>query len=204
MEGECDPMASAQAHVPGGGGPPAWGLSLPDRPILLADIDRLLETSADVELLGRGAPIRTWRDALGVALELLTYARAVLDSDLAILRHSSAGQAMDAHFVVEELPGVLASDWEDDVADEWVGDEDDVEFDLALFDRADELLSAHREMARVDLASPADVARVLAMVEEQLAGLTSRQQAVEARLRQIGMALIRQYGEDLPARDQPA
>jgi hypothetical protein len=197
-------MASAQAHVPGGGGRPAWGLALPDRPILLVDVDRLLETSADVELLGRGAPIGTWRDALGVVLELLTYARAILDSDLAILRHSSAGQAMNAHFVVEELPGVLASDWEDDVAGDWVSDESDMEFDQALFDRADQLLSAHQEMARVDLASPADVARVHAVMEEQLAGLTSRQRAVEARLRQIGVALIRQYGQTPPARDQPA
>ncbi len=201
-------MSSAHAHLQGGDGPPAWGLSLPDRPILLVDIDRLLETSADVELLGRGAPITTWRDALTANLELLTYARAILTGDVAILRHGVAGDAGNGQSVVDYLPRVLASpegaangaERDDDEWDEW-----ETEFDLAVFDRADQLLSAHHEMARVNLASPADVARVLAVVEEQLAGLTSRQQAVEIRLRQIRVAMVRRFQEDAPpARDQSA
>ncbi len=197
-------MSSAHVHAQGGGGPQTWGLSLPDRPILLADIDRLLETSADVELLGRGAPITTWRDALTAILELLTYAQAILAGDVAILRHGIAGDAAGKESVVDYLPRVLASlegdtDYAGQDDDDW--DEWDADFDLAVFERADELLSAHQEMARVNLASPADVARVLAVVEEQLAGLTSRQQAVEVRLRQIRVAMIRQAR---PARDQPA
>jgi hypothetical protein len=194
-------------HAQGGGGPHSWGLSLPDRPILLVDIDRLLETSADVELLGRGAPITTWRDALTAILELVTYARAVLTGDVAILRHGIAGDATAEQSVVDYLPRVLAArdevtedGWTDDEWDEW-----EAEFDLAVFDRADQLLSAHHEMARVDLTSPADVARVLALVEVQLAALTSREQAVEVRLRQIRVALVRRYQEDAaPARDQSA
>ncbi len=200
-------MQSAHLHAQGGGGPHSWGLSLPDRPILLVDIDRLLETSADVELLGRGAPITTWRDALTAILELVTYARAVLAGDVAILRHGSAGDAVAEQSVVDYLPRVLAAregvtedGWTDDEWDEW-----ETEFDLAVFDRADQLLSAHHEMARVDLTSPADVARVLALVEDQLATLMSREQAVEVRLRQIRVALVRRYQEDAaPARDQSA
>jgi hypothetical protein len=197
-------VQSAHLHAQGGGGPHSWGLSLPDRPILLVDIDRLLETSADVELLGRGAPITTWRDALTAILELVTYARAVLAGDVAILRHGIAAEQS----VVDYLPRVLASregvaedaGWTDEEWDEW-----ETEFDLAVFDRADQLLSAHHEMARVDLTSPADVARVLAVVEDQLAALTSREQAVEVRLRQIRVALVRRYQEDAaPARDQSA
>ena len=197
-------MQSARLHAQGGGGPYSWGLSLPDRPILLVDIDRLLETSADVELLGRGAPITTWRDALTAILELVTYARAVLAGDVAILRHGIAAEQS----VVDYLPRVLASregvaedaGWTDEEWDEW-----ETEFDLAVFDRADQLLSAHHEMARVDLTSPADVARVLAVVEDQLAALTSREQAAEVRLRQIRVALVRRYQEDAaPARDQSA
>ncbi len=46
-----------------------------DRPILLADIDQILEDSAGVEHAGRAAPIRVWRDELTLALESLTYAR---------------------------------------------------------------------------------------------------------------------------------
>lgn len=198
-------MQSAHLHAQGDGGPHSWGLSLPDRPILLADIDRLLETSADVELLGRGAPITTWRDALTSILELVTYARAVLTGDVAILRHGTAGAEQS---VVDYLPRVLASreevtegaGWTDDEWDEW-----ETEFDPAVFDRADQLLSAHHEMARVDLTSAADVARVLAVVEDQLAALTSREQAVEVRLRQIRVAMVRRYQEDAaPARDQSA
>jgi hypothetical protein len=201
-------VPSVHAHAQGGVGPHAWGLSLPDRPILLDDVDRLLETSADVELLGRGAPITTWRDALTSILELLTYAVAILAGDVAILRHRIAGGAADGQSVVDYLPPALASpegvtvdvEGDDDEWDEW-----DIEFDLAIFDRADQLLSAHHEMAHVDLASPPDVARVLAVVEEQLAGLTSRQRAAEVRLRQIRVAMIRQYREDASsARDRPA
>ena len=201
-------MPSVHAHAQGGHGPHTWGLSLPDRPILLVDIDRLLETSADVELLGRGGPITTWRDALTSILELLTYARAILAGDVAILRHRVTGEAVADESVVDYLPRVLASpeaftEGADRADDEW--DEWETEFDPAVFDRADQLLSAHHEMARVDLASPADVARVLALVEEQLGSLTSRQQAVEVRLRQIRVAMIRQFQEDAPpAREQPA
>ena len=201
-------MQSAHLHAQGGGGPHSWGLSLPDRPILLVDIDRLLETSADVKLLGRGAPITTWRDALTAILELVTYARAILAGDVAILRHGMDGDAAAAQSVVDYIPRVLASreggtddaGWTDHEWDEW-----ETEFDLAVFDRADQLLSAHHEMARVDLTSPADAARVLAAVEDQLAGLTSREQAVEVRLRQIRVAMVRRYQEDhAPARDQSA
>ena len=55
----------------------------------------------------------------------------------------------------------------------------DPDIDEGLFIRTDHLLVAHREMARVDLASSAARIRVLELVEEQLAMLTERQAAVE-------------------------
>ena len=74
-----------------------------------------------------------------------------------------------------------------------------------LFSRTDQLLSAHQEMAVVDLSSPFDVAGSLAVIEEQLTALTERQEAVEARLQQIRAAVIRRYEEgEASARDQPA
>ena len=105
-------MPSVAAPRPDG--PYTWGLSLPDRPILLVDIDHLLETSADVELLGRSGPIRTWRDALTVVLELLMYARTILAADVAILRDLPAGEGRGGHSLVDVLPVILADERDDD------------------------------------------------------------------------------------------
>jgi hypothetical protein len=215
VEGECDPVPLADAHAPDGDVPVyaqahAWGLSLPDRPIELVDIDQLLETSADVELLGRGAPIRTWRDSLTSVLELLTYARAILAADVAILRHSPALEGPDGLRAADELPGVLSSrSWGDGWSEPAYGPDDsemdDSGMDENFFIRSDQLMSAHLEMARTDLSAPADVARTLAVVEEQLTMLTERQEAVGARLRQIRGSIVREYQQGAaPARDRPA
>ena len=194
------PAGHADAH---GDDDPAGGESPPARPILLADIDRMLESSANVEHLGPGAPLRTWRDELTVVLEALIYARAVLAGDVAILVHRSAGYAVDAQSMADHLPRALASPPSTD-EDAELFDEGGTDIDLAIFDRTDQLLSAHHQMARVDLTSQVDVARVLGAVDEQLTGLTIRQEAVEARLRQIRAAIIRQYQEGDPPQDKPA
>ncbi len=218
VEGECDPVPSADTHVPRDA--QAWGLSLPDRPILLVDIDRLLETSADVELLGRSGPIRTWRDALTVVLELLTYAREILAADMAILRHPPTGQGPDRQSLVDVLPGLVASPSWGDGWSEPAGGVDDLDdlddlddfddldglaMDANFFTWAAGLTSAHEEMARTDLSEPADVVRALAVVEEQLTALTERQQAVEARLQRIRRVIVREHQERAArARDRPA
>lgn len=206
MEGECDPVPSADTHTPDGDAQThAWGLSLPDRSIELVDIDQLLETSADVELLGRRAPIRTWRDALTAVLEMLTYARAILAADVAILRHSPAFEGPDGQPTVDELPEVMSSrSWGDGWSEPAYGADDSV-MDDDFFIRSDQLMSAHFEMARTDLSAPADVARALVTIEAQLTGLTERQEAVEARLRQIRSAIVHEYRrEAAPARDRTA
>ncbi len=50
-------------------------------------------------------------------------------------------------------------------------------------------------MARVDLSSAEDARRVLSVLEEQVAALTLRQEAVETRLEEIRAAIVRQYEE---------
>jgi hypothetical protein len=178
---------------------------LRDRPILLVDIDRLLEGSADVEHLDHEA-LRTWRADLTLVLESLIYARDILAADVAILRHASAADVPDGQSVVDDLPDVLLNPDPQGGRSSEPGDEQgDAELSEDLFRRTDQLLSAHQEMAVVDLSSPFDVAGSLAVIDEQLTALTERQEAVGARLQQIRAAIIRRYEEgEASARDQPA
>jgi hypothetical protein len=171
-----------------------------DRPILLADVDRLLEGSADVEDLDHDH-LRTWRGDLSVVRESLAYARAVLAGDVAILRRAGTADVTAAPRMIDDLPGLLDTD---PVEDRWP-ESGDPDIGADLFSRTDELLSAHQEMAVVDLSSAFDVAGSLAVVEEQLAAVTERLEAVEARLEQIKAAVIRRYEEgEASAHDQPA
>jgi hypothetical protein len=171
-----------------------------DRPILLTDIDRVLEDSAQVARAD--APIRSWRDELTVALESLAYARAVLAADVGILRHSLATAPCDNETLVKELPAVVSSHpW----GKGWASPDDPDEgarVDWAVFARADQLMSAHDAMASTDLSSTEDVLRALGELEGQLAGLARRQEAVERRLQEIRTAIVRQYeGTSGPGRD---
>ena len=199
-----------QLTTPAARGPQAWGLSLPDRPILLVDIDRLLETSADVELLGRSGPIRTWRDALTVVLELLMYARTILAADVAILRDLPAGEGRGGARPGRRAP---ASSWptRNVVRARLVR--------AGLAGPDDGRHGAGRELLHLvggaDLGPSGDgpdgplrpcrCGQTLAAVEEQLAALAERQEAVEARLQRIRRAIVRAYQEEAaPARDRPA
>ena len=197
-------MPSAHAHTHGDEGDDAAELSLRDRPINLVDIARVLGASANVGRLG-DARIRAWRDDLILIRESLGYALAVLAADVAILSQSSSPERTEPERVVDALPGVLAGSPPGDQWSEASDEADDLEFDEGLFIRTDHLLTVHLEMARVDLSSPLAVARVRALVEEQLALLTEREAAVEARLQQVRAVIIRRYRERAaPVRDQPA
>jgi hypothetical protein len=178
-------------------------LSLRDRPIDLVDIARILGASAAVER--PGAPVRDWREDLTLIRESLGYARAVLTADVAILSQPGSPGATVPRDVVDELPGVLTAGPSDELGSEPVDEGMDPDIDEGLFIRADHLLDAHREMARVNLSSPAAAARVRVLVEDQLTILTERQAAVEARLQQIRAVVIRRYRDDMAqAREEPA
>ena len=181
--------------------------SLQDRPIDLIDIARALGESSNIERLG-GAAIRAWRDQLTLILDSLSYARTILAADVAILTQTRSEGTTADRDAVDELPNRLSSSpSERQWSAEDLEDLEDLEvaFDEGLFARTDQLLRAHREMARVDLSSAAATAGALALVEEQLAILTERHAAVEARLQQIRAVIIRRYQQAAaPARDQPA
>jgi hypothetical protein len=178
-------------------------LWLRDRPIDLIDIARALGESSNIERLS-GAAIRAWRDDLTLIRDALSYARTILAADAAILSQPRPEGTTAGRDGGEPPHGLSSSP---DV-DEWsVEDLEDLEvaFDEGLFVRTDQLLRAHQVMARVDLSSAAATADALALVEEQLAILTERHAAVEARLQQIRAVIIRRYQQTVtPARDRPA
>jgi hypothetical protein len=181
------PAAFAHTHPDEAG-----DLSLQDRPINLVDIGRVLGESARAEGLD-DVPIRAWRDDLTVIRDSLSYARAILAADVAILTEAGSPRATERQGIVDALPSVLVSSAPEDQWPEQGAIGLDPDIDVGLFIRADHLLAAHREMARVDLASPAARIRVLELVEVQLAMLTERQAAVEARLQQIRAVIFRRY-----------
>ena len=171
-----------------------------DRPILLSDVDRLLEGSADVDQLDHD-DLRALRADLSVIRESLAYARAILAGDVAILRRAGTADVTAGQRMVADLPELLGTE---PVEGRWP-ESGDADIGADLFGRTDELLSAHQEMAVVDLSSAFDVAGSLAVVEEQLAAVTERLEAVDARLEQIKAIVIRRYEEaEASAHDQPA
>jgi hypothetical protein len=178
------------------------GAGTDDGPIFLADIDRVLADSADVDRATAVAPVRAWRDDLTVALESLAYARAVLAADVNILRHCLRRPDAD---VVDVLPSAMSGRHWHDLPETPASEMPQAlgaRIDWDVCARSDELLSAHQEMATADLSSVEEVIRVLGEVEAQLTGLADRQHAVERRLQQVRSAIVRQYERgEVPTRD---
>ncbi|HXN60924.1 MAG TPA: hypothetical protein VN886_10775 [Acidimicrobiales bacterium] len=197
-------MSSAHAPVPGHDGTDLseeFGAWADESPILLADIDQILEESAHVERARASDPIRAWRDDLKVALDSLAYARAVLAADVGILRHCLAAPHQQA--VVDDLPSAMTTrTWGDGWSAPAEDEPDPARVDGEIFVRSDWLMAAHQEMAHADLSSREEVTRVLGELEAQLNDLAQRQEAVEVRLREIRAAIVRQYKDGrVPARD---
>jgi hypothetical protein len=207
--GEGDPVPPIDGEADGDG---ALALALRDRPIDLIDIARVLGQSAAIERLG-GAAVRACRDDLTLIRDSLSYATAVLAADVATLSDAGTQGTTEVPDMAAAVPSELfPSPGEDQWTSGGLDDLDldalddlDVDIDEGLFARTDHLLAAHREMARVDLSATAATTRVRLLVEEQLAILTERQAAVEARLQQIRAVIIRRYRlAAAPARDRPA
>jgi hypothetical protein len=200
-------MPATHEHAPDDDGSdegdgPSWR----DRPIDLVDIGRILGQSARVDRLVDVASVRMCRDDLTLVEEALTYSRAILQADVAILAQDEAPAAAEPQDLAQELARVLAaSPGTDPLSEPHNSGDADPDFDEGLFVRTEHLLAVHREMARVDLSSPAATFRLRAEIEEQLAMLTERQATVEARLQQTRAVIIRRYREGLaPATDKPA
>ena len=189
-------MPSAHAHLHEDDEIGPSDLSAEARPIVLADIDRVLGESAVLERTRGASPIRVWRADLTLALESLAYARAILAADVAILRHClAAGRVRPAGRRRRPPRGHGRAALGRRSGRSPAGSDDEPELDLAVFDRSDRLIvgpradGAHRPvLARGGRAA-------LRELEAQLAELTERQNAVEVRLQQIRAAIVRQYQE---------
>jgi hypothetical protein len=166
----------------------------------LSDIDRVLEESAGIDRVGADAPVRAWRDELTFALEALAYAQTVLGADVGILRRCLTAGAGEQQKLVEDLPRAMAPlPWGDGLsAPSRMDAASPMKTEGDVFTRSDLLMSAHQQMAYINLSSRADVTRVLRSVLVQLTNLSQRQDAVEARLLQVRAAIVRQYRDGTP------
>lgn len=207
------PPAHAHAHEDDTteAGPPTRPLG--DGPVAPADIDRVLAESADPASVGSAAPLRHWCDDLMLARDALEYAETVLDADVAILRHRLSGRAPDAASLVEDLPQVVSPRRDDapggDAAPAPATAAPDPGRSAALDPQtivlADPLLSAHRQMAPLDLTSRDELDRVLGLVQAQLGEVGARHRAVEARLGEIRAVIVQRDRDGVvPELERPA
>ena len=177
----------------------AGELSLQIRPIDLVDIGRVLGESAKAERLG-DIPIRAWRDDLTVIRDSLSYVRAILAADVAILTEQACHRA-ESPRVADQLAGVLAPSHPTPSGRTrtcWTP--------IRTSTRASSCArtTSWRPTGRWPgwTSRPAARCRVLELVEDQLALLTERQAAVEARLQQIRSAIFRRYRDAACARSR--
>ena len=184
-------MPSAQAHLPDDEAGHREAGAAPDEehPILLEEIDAALRRVGRCGRRARGRIDPAWRDSLTRVLETLTLrtrgarGRREHPSPSPGDRHTQ--QQRDGRRPAWRADGPL-------VGRGLVGARRHpgaAELDPGIFVRSDDLLAVHAEMASVDLTSVEDVRRVLGVLEEQVAALTTRQEAVEARLREIRAAI---------------
>jgi len=162
----------------------------------MADIDRLLADASELSGPTPAARLRSVRDDLARAAVFLSYARHVLSIDLGILRRAAAGSddPGDLQSTVDDLPRVLA---EHSIGGGWSLSSDSpvtlAAADMALAGHADDLLSAHAAMARVDFGSQEQVDEVISAVDDQLGLVGRRSEQVEHTLGVVQGLIIQQY-----------
>jgi hypothetical protein len=158
------------------------------------DIDRLLDSTSAVGAEAPAERIRAWRDQLAHVAVLLAYARHVLSVDIHVLRDAveTPGASFDA--VVHSLPETLTTA---SIGGGWSLSPDApatmISAEQLVEGEADELLALHSRLVGADIARPGDVEPLLAELEVQLAWVTERWEAAEARLRRLQSELVTKY-----------
>ena len=197
--GECDPVPSADTDAPGDDHATTLRSSAaagpPDPPGRHRPAPRRARPTSSA---WAGAAIRAWRDDLTLVLESLSYARAILAADVAILRSPARTRPPAARDVVDDAPRQPARRARARTS----GPSPRTCEDLEPGHRRGPL----RPHGPTPGGPPGDGpggplvravrrAGALAQVEEQLGVLTERQAAVEARLQQIRAVILRRYGK---------
>jgi hypothetical protein len=162
--------------------------------LTLLDVDELLETAATLDSSTPAARLRGGRDDLVHAAVLLSYARHVLSVDIGALRAIAEAPAPDLQDLVDDLPRVLQ---EASVGGGWSLSPDapatSASARQAMEGAADGLMSAHSDLARIDLGSREDVAGALRDLEMQRAMVAESRELVEKKVREIQALLVAQY-----------
>jgi hypothetical protein len=162
--------------------------------LTLVDVDQLLETASALDSSTPAPRLRGGRDDLVHAAVLLSYARHVLSVDIGALQAIAEAPAQDLQGLVDDLPRVLETA---SIGGGWSLSPDALATTAsarqALEGAADGLMSAHGELARVDLRSREAVGDLLCELEAQRAMVSERREAVEKRVREIQALLVEQY-----------
>ena len=162
--------------------------------LTLFDIDELLSTAEGLDASTPAPRLRGRRDDLVHAAVLLSYARHVLSVDIGALRAIAEAPAPDLQRLVDDLPRVLQ---EASIGGGWSLSPDapatSASARQAMEGAADGLMSAHGDVARLDLRSPEEVRGALLELEVQRATITESRELVEKKVREIQALLVEQY-----------
>jgi hypothetical protein len=162
--------------------------------LTLLDVEELLATAEELDASTPPPRLRGRRDDLVHAAVLLSYARHVLSVDIGALRAIAEAPAPDLQDLVDDLPRVLQ---EASVGGGWSLSPDapatTASARQALEGAADGLMSAHGEVARLDLRSPEEVQGALLELETQRATVAESRELVEKKVREIQALLVEQY-----------
>ena len=160
----------------------------------LMDVEQLLETTSELDSSTPAARLRGGRDDLVHVAVLLSYARHVLSVDIGALQAVAEAPAPDLQDLVDNMPRVLEAA---SIGGGWSMSPDapatTASARQAMEGAADGLMSAHADLARVDLRSPEVVRDALHELEVQRATVAECRELVETRVRQIQALLVEQY-----------
>jgi hypothetical protein len=164
--------------------------------LTLLDVDELLEKAAALDSSTPAARLRGGRDDLVHAAVLLSYARHVLSVDIGALRAIAEAPEPDLQDLVDDLPRVLQ---DASVGGGWSLSPDapatSASARQAIEGAADGLMSAHSDLARIDVGSPDDVAGALLELEMQRSMVAESRELVEKKVRELQALLVAQYKE---------
>ena len=160
----------------------------------LMDVEQLLETTSTLDSSTPAARLRGGRDDLVHVAVLLSYARHVLSVDIGALQAIADAPAPDLQDLVDDMPRVLEAA---SIGGGWSMSPDapatTTSARQAMEGAADGLMSAHGDLARIDLRSPEVVRAALQELEIQRASVAECRELVETRVRQIQALLVEQY-----------